>query len=96
MPTAFSDPSGESYSIPHMSMDAFGETALKDTNLDVRFHTKCGGDHTLKYEGWKWVLMQVGVRIRVASQTNYNPIFCYCWPLHLHILPSGTWRQVLA
>lgn len=33
----------------------FGTTALEDTDVDARFHANCGGDHALKYRGWKWV-----------------------------------------
>lgn len=50
----------------------FGETALGDTDLDVRFHTGCGGDHALKYGGWKWVCKH-GAVVQSDSSTPIPP-----------------------
>ena len=50
----------------------FGETALEDIDLDVRFHTGCDGDHALKYRGWKWVCKH-GAVVDSDSSTAVPP-----------------------
>lgn len=40
--------------LPICQRMSFGVTALKDTDLDVRYHARCYGSHALKCAGWKW------------------------------------------
>jgi hypothetical protein len=45
----------QSYVVPPLfPFRPFGSTALKDTNIDVRQHVKCGTSHLLEYESLSW------------------------------------------
>lgn len=68
----------------------FGATALKDTDLDVRLHAKCGGGHALKYGGWKWACKDsvvVHQKSNISTPMPASPLALEQWRLFKSYIP---------
>jgi hypothetical protein len=46
--------------VPVCPWEPFGDTDLSDTDIEVREHANCRGQHCLQYEDWTWDLQDGG------------------------------------
>jgi hypothetical protein len=61
--------------VPVCPREPFGDTDLSETDVEVRAHAHCRGQHCLQYEDWTWDLQMVDEVLRIAgsSPTQISP-----------------------